>query len=125
MSEIVTSVLLVIGSLFMLLAGVGVFRFPDVYLRIQATAKASTLGPLCILGAVALHFGDVATVTRAGLVAAFIFVTVPVSSHMIARAAHSIGTPLWEGSISYEGEDKPMDGKPASADGASTGDAAQ
>ena len=99
MNEIATAFLLVLGGIFMLLAGVGVIRMPDVFMRAQAAAKAATLGAGCMLMAVAVHFGELTVTTRAVLIAAFILLTAPVSAHMIARAAHSVGTPLWDGTI--------------------------
>ena len=99
MNEIATAFLLVVGGTFMLLAGVGVIRMPDVFMRAQAAAKAATLGAGCMLMAVAVHFGELTVTTRAVLITAFILLTAPVSAHMIARAAHAVGTPLWDGTI--------------------------
>jgi multicomponent Na+:H+ antiporter subunit G len=102
MSEILSAVLLVIGGAFMLLAGVGVVRMPDLFMRMQAATKAATLGVGCMLLALAIHFGDLAITARAALVTAFVFLTAPVAAHVIARAAYSVGVPLWEGTICDE-----------------------
>jgi multicomponent Na+:H+ antiporter subunit G len=102
MREVVTSMLLVSGGLLMLLAGVGVVRMPDLFMRMSAASKASTLGVACMLLAVATHFGTLSVATRCLLVIAFVFLTAPVAAHMIARAAYSIGVPLWEGTICDE-----------------------
>jgi multicomponent Na+:H+ antiporter subunit G len=102
MREPVSAVLLVIGALFMLLAGVGIVRLPDLFMRLQAATKASTLGVGCMLLAVALHFEDLAVTTRAVLVIAFFCLTAPVGAHMIARAAYAAGVPLWAGTITDE-----------------------
>jgi multicomponent Na+:H+ antiporter subunit G len=102
MSDVVSAVLIVVGGAFMLLAGVGVVRMPDLFMRMQAATKAATLGAGCMLLAVAVHFGELTVVTRALLVTAFVFLTAPVAAHMIARAAYSVGTPLWEGTIADE-----------------------
>jgi multicomponent Na+:H+ antiporter subunit G len=102
MSDVVSAVLIVVGGAFMLLAGVGVVRMPDLFMRMQAATKAATLGAGCMLLAVAVHFGDLSVTTRALLVIAFIFLTAPVAAHMVARAAYSAGTPLWEGTIADE-----------------------
>jgi multicomponent Na+:H+ antiporter subunit G len=106
MNDVVTALLLVIGSAFMLLAGVGVVRLPDLFMRMQAATKAATLGVGCMLLAVAVHFGELTVVTRALLVTAFVFLTAPVAAHMIARAAYSVGVPLWEGTIADELRDQ-------------------
>lgn len=93
------AVLMSIGSLFMLLAAVGVLRLPDLFTRMQASTKSSTLGAACILLAVAVHFGRLGITTQAVLVIAFFFLTTPVAAHMIARAAYMSGVPLWEKTV--------------------------
>lgn len=106
MSDIITAGLLLIGSAFMLLGGVGVLRMPDLFTRMQAATKAATLGVGCMLLAVAVHFGNLAVTTRCLLVSAFVFLTAPVAAHVIARAAYSVGVPLWEGTIIDELRDQ-------------------
>jgi multicomponent Na+:H+ antiporter subunit G len=102
MNDIVTSALLVLGGLFMLLAGIGILRMPDLFMRMQAATKAATLGAGCMLLAVAVHFSDLGVATRAALVIAFLFLTAPVAAHVIANAAYSVGVPLWKGSVCDE-----------------------
>ena len=51
---------------------------------------------LLAVRAVAVHFQDVGITTRAVLIIVFIFLTAPVSAHMIARAAYFVGVPFWE-----------------------------
>src|SRR3954454_18807558 len=99
MSERISAVLLVVGALFMLLAGLGVLRLPDLFMRLQAATKASTLGVGCLLLGAAVHFQELGVTTRAVLVIAFFFLTAPVGAHVIARAAYAVGVPLWEGTI--------------------------
>lgn len=88
--------LLTLGALLMLLASVGIFRMPDVFLRMSASSKAATLGVILIMLAVAIHFGHVGITARAVGIVLFMILTGPVSAHMIARAAYINGTPLWE-----------------------------
>ena len=102
LNDLATAFLLVVGSLFMLLGGVGVLRMPDLFMRMQAATKAATLGAGCMLTAVAVHFNDLAVGARAFLVIAFVFLTAPVAAHVIARAAYSVGTPLWKGTLADE-----------------------
>jgi multicomponent Na+:H+ antiporter subunit G len=107
MNEQFSALLLVIGALFMLLAGLGILRLPDLFMRLQASTKASTLGVGCMLLAAAIHFQDLAVTTRAVLIIAFFFLTAPVGAHMIARAAYAVGVPLlWEGTITDELRDR-------------------
>jgi multicomponent Na+:H+ antiporter subunit G len=99
MTDIISAALLITGSLFLLLAAIGVIRMPDVLMRIQVTTKASTLGVGCILLALAVHFHDFGITIRALLVINFFFMTAPVAAHMIGRAAYFVGVPLWEETI--------------------------
>jgi multicomponent Na+:H+ antiporter subunit G len=92
--EILIVLLLGIGSLFSLLAAVGILRMPDVYTRMLAASKAVTLGTTAIVCAAAVHFREADVVARCLLVCGFLFVTIPAASHLIARAAHRAGEPL-------------------------------
>ena len=96
MNEIISAILLLIGSLFMLLAAVGVVRMPDLFTRMQTTTKASTLGISCMMLAVAAHFLELSVVTRSLAVIVFAFLTAPVGAHMIGRAAYMSGVKLWD-----------------------------
>jgi multicomponent Na+:H+ antiporter subunit G len=99
MSDIVRDIILIIGTSFLLLAAIGIIRMPDLYSRIQASTKASTLGVGCIILALAIHFNDIAVTVRALLVIAFFFLTAPVAAHVIGRAAYFVGVPLWDRTI--------------------------
>ena len=94
LGEIITVALLALGTAFCLLAAVGIVVMPDVYNRMQAASKAVTLGASSIVLAAAIHFGDAAIAARCLLVCGFLVATVPVASHLIARAAYRHGDPL-------------------------------
>ncbi|HUG91086.1 MAG TPA: monovalent cation/H(+) antiporter subunit G [Planctomycetaceae bacterium] len=95
----VTAGLMVIGSAFALLAALGVVRMPDLFTRMQAATKSSTLGVGCILLAVAVHFDELGVTTQALLTIAFLLLTAPIAAHMIARSAYIVGVPLWKGTV--------------------------
>jgi monovalent cation/proton antiporter MnhG/PhaG subunit len=99
MNEIISSALMIIGAAFALLAGAGVVRMPDLFTRMQAATKASTLGIGCLVLAVPIHFGELGITTRAIATIIFVFLTAPVAAHMIARAAYFVGVPLWERTV--------------------------
>jgi len=99
MTDALTGVLWMTGAAFALLAAVGVLRMPDVFTRMQASTKASTLGLGCLLLGAALQWGDVGSFVRLGSIGAFILLTTPVSAHMIARAAYLAAVPLWDGTV--------------------------
>jgi len=98
----VSLALVLVGSIFMLLAAVGVVRMPDVFLRLHSSTKSATLGAGCLLLGAAIYFGDFAVGVRALAVVAFLFATAPVAAHVIGRAAYLSGVPLWEGTLSDE-----------------------
>lgn len=95
MAEWIMAGLVVLGGFFCFVAGLGVLRLPDVLIRMHASTKAGTLGSGLILAAVAVYFGDTATITRAVAAILFLLVTAPVAAHMIGRAAFRQGVPMW------------------------------
>lgn len=99
MIEWVSGGLFVVGGTLALLAAIGVLRMPDVFTRMQASTKASTLGLGCLLAAVALRNPDLSFVVRTASIAAFMLLTTAVSAHVIARAAARSGAPLWKGTL--------------------------
>ena len=66
MNEILISILLVMGSFFMLVAGLGMMRMPDLFLRMSCSTKAATIGIGTLLFALALYFANLGVATRAG-----------------------------------------------------------
>lgn len=99
MIDWVSGGLFVVGATLALLAGVGVLRMPDVFTRMQASTKASTLGLGCLLAGVALRNPELAFVVRAVSIAAFMVLTTAVAAHVIARAAGRSGAPIWKGTL--------------------------
>lgn len=99
MIDTITGVLFIIGPAFAFLAALGVVRMPDVFTRMQASTKASTLGLGCLLLGAGFQLGDAASIVRLISIAAFIFLTTPVSAHVIARASYRANVPLWEGTV--------------------------
>jgi len=87
------------GATLALLAGVGVLRMPDVFTRMQASTKASTLGLGCLLIALAIRYPETAIVVRAAAIATFMMLTTAVAAHVIARAAARSGAPLWRSTL--------------------------
>ncbi|MCC7233773.1 MAG: monovalent cation/H(+) antiporter subunit G [Bryobacterales bacterium] len=94
--------LALLGATLVLLAAIGIVRMPDLFTRMQAATKASTLGLGCVLGAAAIALDDSAAFVRAVSIGAFVMLTSPVSSHVIARAAYLTKVPLWKGTVTDE-----------------------
>ena len=97
MSDIIATVVIVVGAALCLLSAVGLLRMPDVYIRLQVASKASSLGVALLMLGVAVHFDDLSVTVRALLVLAFLFLTAPVAAHLIGRAAYLTGVPMVHG----------------------------
>lgn len=102
MLEVVSAAFMVIGAVFMFVAGLGITRMPDLYLRMSTTTKAATLGVSSVLIATAIYFDDLGITGRAGAIIAFLLLTAPVAAHMIGRAAYIAGVPLWDQTVYNE-----------------------
>ncbi len=91
------NILILLGSVFLFLGALGIFRMPDVYNRLQAGTKATTLGAMSlILGVGLLNSGFL---IKSIALIIFIVLTNPISSSTIARASHKAGIPLTEESV--------------------------
>ena len=100
MLEAIAAFLIVFGAVFVFVGSLAMFRFPDFMTRLHGPTKASTLGLAALLAGFVVH--GAATTTDVGvrefLISAFLFVTAPISAHLMARAAirrriHSIAPP--------------------------------
>lgn len=99
--EIFVSFFILFGCTFVLVGAIGLFRLPDVFMRLHAPTKATTLGIGAILTASAIFFSAVkeGLSLHEILITVFLFITAPVSGHLIAKAAirmrvktHTTGT---------------------------------
>lgn len=97
MGQIIGTIFMIFGVFLILIAGIGLLRMPDLYLRMSAATKASTLGLGLILLGTVVYFGELGIASRAIATIIFVLLTAPVSAHMIGRAAYTNGVPLWEG----------------------------
>ena len=95
--DLLAAALLVAGVLTALLAAVGLLRMPDIFTRMSATSKASTLAKMCVFLALALAFDDLGVAARSLAAVAFVFLTAPLAAHAIGRAAFALGVPLFSG----------------------------
>jgi multicomponent Na+:H+ antiporter subunit G len=109
--SVLVVVLLVAGAFFMLLAGVGLVRLPDLYTRMSATSKAATLGASLVLAGAAVHFGAAAVAGKAVVIVAFLFLTAPLAAHAIGRAGYRRGSRPWEGTVADELGTLPQESK--------------
>lgn len=91
MIEALAYAFILIGITFDLFGCIGLVRLPDVYNRLQASAKCVTLGTCGILFGVFIKFGLSAVGMKALVCIVFLLLTSPVAAHALARAAHRSG----------------------------------
>jgi multicomponent K+:H+ antiporter subunit G len=120
-AELAVCALLLVGSLFTLVGAIGLFRLPDVFMRLHGPTKSTTLGVGGVVVASVVYFscqGD-STSLHELLVTAFLFLTAPISAHMLSKAAIQRQLPVdprtrggpWAAVGREEGEpDTPADG---------------
>lgn len=80
-------VLIVAGAAWSVIAAIGIWRFDDVYARMHAATKTTTLGVLLVVSGAACILGgfDAAKILLAGLL---LFPTAPIGAHLVGRAVH-------------------------------------
>lgn len=94
---LISVILMLIGAFLVLIAGIGIIRMPDVFLRMAATTKAATIGISTLVLGTAFHFNEPEVWARAIGIALFLILTSPVAAHAIGRAAYNMGDALWGG----------------------------
>jgi multicomponent K+:H+ antiporter subunit G len=87
--EWVVAALILLGSVFALIGSIGLWKLPDFYMRLHGPTKAATLGVGALVIGSLVYFSS----ARDGislhelLITLFLFITAPVSAHMLAKAA--------------------------------------
>lgn len=97
--EIISMVLILIGSIFYFLGTLGIVRFPDLYTRLHASTKSIVLGACGIILGVILLEGISAASVKAFLIMIFLLLTAPIASHAIARAGYFSGAKMCPQSV--------------------------
>src|SRR5919109_5425382 len=99
--EVIVSLLLLVGLVFTFAGSLGLLRLPDLFCRMHATGKSSTLGVIGIVLASFIYFSasEAGPSIKELLTVVFVFLSGPVGAHMIARAAYRSQVPLHERTI--------------------------
>ena len=89
MIDILLSLLILTGAIFTFIGSLGLARLQDFYTRLHGPTKATTLGVGCLLIASAVYFSvrDDGVSLHEVLVTLFLFITAPVSAHLLGKAA--------------------------------------
>lgn len=96
MMIIIASTLLLSGSLFALIAAIGIVRMPDIYCRMHAATKAGAFGVSLILLALCVALPTIRVFIQSILIIGFFYLTAPVAAHMIGRVGMTRKLPFWK-----------------------------
>lgn len=84
MSEILTAIFLITGTLFIFIGAVGILKFPHVLMRAHALSKAMLLGVSCVLLAQIPALETSVEAIKILLAIVFLVLTIPISGHIFA-----------------------------------------
>ena len=85
--EILSGVLVILGSLSIIIGLLGVYRMPDFFTRLHAASVIDTLGTILILFGLILYAGLNIASIKLLLILIFILITTPTAAHALAKAA--------------------------------------
>ena len=96
MSVIISSMLLILGSLFALIAAIGIVRMPDLYCRMHAATKAGAFGVSLILLSLCVAMPLLRVCIQSVLIIAFFYLTAPIAAHLLGRVGLIRKLPTWK-----------------------------
>ncbi len=93
---IICGVLLGIGCFFIIVASIGIVRFPDFYSRLHPAGKSDTIGQLFVLTGLMIYEGFSLVSVKLLIIILFIFIASPTATHAVAQAAFLSGVKPWK-----------------------------
>jgi len=91
------TIITAIGTIFLFLGSLGILRLPDVYNRLQAGTKCTTLGAFLAIVGVGVMRPE--WLPKTLVIALFILITNPISNHALGRASRKSGVSLCDRSV--------------------------
>ena len=85
--EILSSILVILGSLSIIVGLLGVYRMPDFFTRLHAASVIDNLGTILILFGLILYAGLNIVSIKLLLILIFILITTPTAAHALAKSA--------------------------------------
>jgi len=94
--NILSTVFIIAGLFFLIVAAIGVVRLPDVFSRAHAVSLTDSLGAFLMLVGIALHQGFGLNMLKIFVVLALLYILNPVIAHATIRAALRAGLKPWK-----------------------------
>ena len=95
--EILSWILIVSGSVFVVIGAVGTLRFPDFWSRLHAASITDSAGMILLVAGMCLQAGPTLITVKLLIIGVFLFITGPTSTHAVANAALVTGLRPVEG----------------------------
>lgn len=104
--EIFISFFLIAGSAFVLIASIGILRMPDIYMRLHASTKATSLGLTLLLTGLMIFDPVISTIIKSLAVIIFLYLTIPVSANLLGKSALEMKSFQWQKEKDKKANDK-------------------
>lgn len=93
---IITGIFLALGCFLIVVASIGVVRFPDFYSRMHPAGKTDTIGQATVLIGLIIYEGFTLTSVKLLIIILAVFVVNPTATHALANAAYVVGLNPWQ-----------------------------
>lgn len=93
--SVISALMILSGTIFMILGVIGLLRFPDFYTRMHAVGKCDTMGQFLILLGCAVYDGLSFISLKLILISFFYLFSMPAATHAIVKAAFYTGEKVW------------------------------
>jgi multicomponent Na+:H+ antiporter subunit G len=94
--DALSTLLLLAGAVFFFAGTLGLLRFPDVYTRLHALAKADNLGLGCVLAGLALQADSLAVALKLLAIWPLALIASAAVGYSIAHRAERLGVVPWQ-----------------------------
>ena len=85
--ELISWILIVGGTFFVMIGAIGTLRFPDFWARLHAASVTESAGVVLLLLGLCIQAGFTLVAFKLLIIGVFLFITGPTSTHAIANAA--------------------------------------
>lgn len=82
--------LIILGLVFTMIAGIGLMKMPQFFMKMQVVSKAATLGTVFCLIGLCLLFPSTTVAVKALLVVLFLVISTPTGTHAMAESARDV-----------------------------------
>lgn len=94
-TQILIGIFLFLGCFLVVVASIGIVRFPDFYSRLHPAGKTDSMGQALVFVSLMIYEGFTMATLKMVIIILFIFIANPTATHALANAAHAGGVKPW------------------------------